>query len=318
MKIDVKYSIVIPSYNEEKSLLILLEKIKSIFLEKVKLSDFEIVFIDDGSTDDSYRLVENWMNNTKVQMTIIRFRKNRGKSYALNAGFKEALGKVILTLDADLQDEPYELFNLIAKLDQDYDLVSGWKKQRNDPLTKTIPSLLFNFVTSFISGVKLHDFNCGLKAYRSEVVKDINLYGELHRYIPLLAAWRGYKVTEIPVKHHKRKFGHTKYGVERYLRGFLDLITVTFLNKYLKRPLHLFGGVGLIFLFIGLIILVYFTILWFMGIGIGFRPLFFLGILMIIAGLQSFFFGLLGDMLASYSNTEQSYITVKNNIDENN
>ena len=295
--------------------MILLEKISNLFISKVKITDFEIVFVDDGSTDDSYQLVKNWMQNKKLQMTLIRFRNNRGKSYALNAGFKEALGEIILTLDADLQDEPNELFNLINKINQDYDLVSGWKRKRNDPWSKTIPSLFFNFVTSFISGVKLHDFNCGLKAYKSEVVKDLNLYGELHRYIPLLAAWRGYRVTEIPVKHHKRKYGYTKYGVERYLRGFLDLITVTFLNKYLKRPLHLFGSVGLIFLFIGILILLYFTALWFLGVGIGFRPLFFLGILMIISGLQSFFFGLLGDMLASSTNSDQRYITLKNKKD---
>ncbi len=315
MSKEIQYSIVIPSFNEEKSVLILLEKISNLFISKVKITDFEIVFVDDGSTDDSYQLVKNWMQNKKLQMTLIRFRNNRGKSYALNAGFKEALGEIILTLDADLQDEPNELFNLINKINQDYDLVSGWKRKRNDPWSKTIPSLFFNFVTSFISGVKLHDFNCGLKAYKSEVVKDLNLYGELHRYIPLLAAWRGYRVTEIPVKHHKRKYGYTKYGVERYLRGFLDLITVTFLNKYLKRPLHLFGSVGLIFLFIGILILLYFTALWFLGVGIGFRPLFFLGILMIISGLQSFFFGLLGDMLASSTNSDQRYITLKNKKD---
>ena len=311
MSNNIQYSIVIPSFNEEGSVIILLEKIRSIFLSKVQASEFEIVFVDDGSTDNSYFLVENWMQNTKMQMTLIRFRTNRGKSYALNAGFKEALGKVILTLDADLQDEPKELFNLIKKLNEDYDLVSGWKRNRNDPLSKTIPSLLFNSFTAFISGVKLHDFNCGLKAYRSEVVKDLNLYGELHRYIPLLAVWRGFRVSEIQVKHHKRKFGKSKYGLERYMRGFLDLITVTFLNKYLKRPLHLFGSVGLIFLFIGILILIYFTSLWFLGIGIGFRPLFFLGILMIIAGLQSFFFGLLGDMIASSNKNDQSYFLVK-------
>ncbi len=312
MSKEIKYSIVIPSFNEEESLLTLLEKIKDIFSSKVKLSEFEIVFVDDGSTDDSYELVKNWMQNTKMQMTLIRFRRNRGKSYALNAGFNESLGEIILTIDADLQDEPEELFNLINKLNKDFDLVSGWKKNRNDPWNKTIPSLFFNLITSFISGVKLHDFNCGLKAYKNEVVKDLNLYGELHRYIPLLAAWRGYRVSEIPVKHNKRKYGYSKYGIERYLRGFLDLITVTFLNKYLKRPLHLFGSVGLIFLFTGITILLYFTFLWFMGIGIGFRPLFFLGILMIISGLQSFFFGLLGDMLASSSNSDQRYLIIKN------
>ena len=308
---NIIYSIIVPSFNEEKSILILLEKIKYLFTSRFDLDEFEVIFVDDGSTDNSYFLVENWTENNNLLMNLIRFRTNRGKSYALNAGFKEALGEVILTLDADLQDEPEELFNLIDKLNEDYDMVSGWKKFRKDPLNKTIPSKFFNFVTSFISGVKLHDFNCGLKAYKSEVVKDLNLYGELHRYIPLLVVWRGFKVTEIPVKHNKREFGYSKYGIERYMRGFLDLITVTFLNKYLRRPLHLFGSVGLIFFLLGFGILFYFTILWFLGVGIGFRPLFFLGILMIISGLQCFFFGLLGDMLASTNNYNQSYFSKK-------
>ena len=295
----MEYSIIIPAYNEKDSILILLEKIKSIFLNNTNLENFEIIFIDDGSTDNTYLIAKEWFIKEELNYSLINFRVNRGKSYALDAGFKESSGEIILTIDADLQDEPDELFNLINKLKNNYDLVSGWKRNRKDPLNKTIPSLFFNKFTSFISGVKIHDFNCGLKAYRKDVVKDINLYGELHRYIPLLAAWRGFRIAEVPVKHHRRKYGYSKYGIERYLRGFLDLVTIIFLNKYLKRPLHLFGSIGIILLFFGVLIESYLTILWFLGDPIGSRPLLFFGILLIISGLQSFFFGLLGDMLAS-------------------
>ncbi len=295
----MEYSIIIPAYNEKDSILILLEKIKSIFLNNTNLENFEIIFIDDGSTDNTYLIAKEWFIKEELNYSLINFRVNRGKSYALDAGFKESSGDIVLTIDADLQDEPDELFNLINKLKNNYDLVSGWKRNRNDPLNKTLPSLFFNKFTSFISGVKIHDFNCGLKAYRKDVVKDINLYGELHRYIPLLAAWRGFRIAEVPVKHHRRKYGYSKYGIERYLRGFLDLVTIIFLNKYLKRPLHLFGSIGIILLFFGVLIESYLTILWFLGDPIGSRPLLFFGILLIISGLQSFFFGLLGDMLAS-------------------
>ena len=295
----MEYSIIIPAYNEKDSILILLEKIKSIFLNNTNLENFEIIFIDDGSTDNTYLIAKEWFIKEELNYSLINFRVNRGKSYALDAGFKESSGDIVLTIDADLQDEPDELFNLINKLKNNYDLVSGWKRNRKDPLNKTLPSLFFNKFTSFISGVKIHDFNCGLKAYRKDVVKDINLYGELHRYIPLLAAWRGFRIAEVPVKHHRRKYGYSKYGIERYLRGFLDLVTIIFLNKYLKRPLHLFGSIGIILLFFGVLIESYLTILWFLGDPIGSRPLLFFGILLIISGLQSFFFGLLGDMLAS-------------------
>ena len=308
----MEYSIIIPAYNEKDSIQILLTKIKSIFLKNTNLENFEIIFVDDGSTDNTYFIAKEWFIKNSVNYSLINFKLNRGKSYALDAGFKESSGDIVLTIDADLQDDPNEFFNLINKLKNNFDLVTGWKRNRNDPINKTLPSFVFNKFTSFISGIKIHDFNCGIKAYRKEVIKDINLYGELHRYIPLLAAWRGYRIGELAVKHHRRKYGHSKYGIERYLRGFLDLITITFLNKYLKRPLHLFGSIGLILLFFGILIESYLTILWFMGAAIGSRPLFFFGILLIISGLQSFFFGLLGDMLASSNLKNPTYQIEKN------
>lgn len=292
-------SIVIPLLNEEDSIKELTDRVvKQLdYLNK----KFEIIFIDDGSNDGSFdKLLE--LKKQMDSIRIIRFRKNFGKSAALAEGFQRAKGKYVITMDADLQDDPVEIPNLVAKLDNGYDLVSGWKQKRHDPITKTAPSKLFNFTTRLLTGIKIHDFNCGLKAYRYEVIKAIPVYGELHRYLPVLAHWQGFRVGEIIVEHHARKFGKTKYGFRRFFGGFFDLLTVLFITRYRQKPMHLFGFFGLVSLFTGLVISTYLSILWFQGHGIGQRPLLFLGVLLIIVGVQSFSLGLIGDMLTSTKN----------------
>jgi glycosyltransferase involved in cell wall biosynthesis len=290
-------SIVIPLYNEMESLDELTEKIAKT-LSKINITKYEFCFIDDGSTDDSLSVLKK-LQLKYSQIRILSFRKNYGKSIALAEGFKLASGNIIITMDADLQDDPEEIPNLIEKVNSGYDMVSGWKRRRKDPLRKTIPSKLFNFTTSLITGIKIHDFNCGLKAYKREVIKDIPVYGELHRYLPVLAHWKGYNVGEIIVRHHPRKFGISKYGWRRFFHGFFDLLTVLFITRYQQKPLHLFGFFGLISFSSGVIISLYLTILWIQGYGIGNRPLLFLGILLIIVGMQSFSIGLIGEMIAN-------------------
>ena len=207
---------------------------------------------------------------------MISFKTNQGKSAALNLGFELANGSSVITMDADLQDDPREIKNFLNKLHNGFDLVSGWKFKRNDPLSKTLPSKIFNFITSKVTGIKLHDFNCGFKAYKHDLVKDLKIYGEMHRFIPCLAHSLGYKVSEIKINHKARKFGTSKFGVERYFRGFFDLLTVLFLNNYKYRPLHLFGSIGILFILIGFVIEMYLIYKWILGFQIGNRPLFFL------------------------------------------
>ncbi|MHB2150730.1 glycosyltransferase family 2 protein [Calditrichota bacterium LG25] len=297
-------SIVIPFLNEEDSLQELVERIYT-HVRPLNLQ-FELIFIDDGSTDDSInRLLESKKKHPEIK--IVRFRKNFGKSTALSEGFDRARGEIVITMDADLQDDPAEIPNLLKKLDEGYDLVSGWKKKRHDPITKTVPSKLFNFTTRLLTGIKIHDFNCGLKAYRKEVIRAIPIYGELHRYLPVLAHWQGFRVGEIPVKHHARKFGHTKFGARRFLSGFFDLITVLFITRYKHKPMHLFGLFGLINMFFGALILVVLAIQWFQGEPLSRRPLLFLGILLVIVGVQSFSLGLIGDMLTSSKDTRPKF-----------
>ncbi|MHB2154854.1 glycosyltransferase family 2 protein [Calditrichota bacterium GD2] len=297
-------SIVIPFLNEEDSLQELVERIYT-HVRPLNLQ-FELIFIDDGSTDDSInRLLESKKKHPEIK--IVRFRKNFGKSTALSEGFDRAQGEIVITMDADLQDDPAEIPNLLKKLDEGYDLVSGWKKKRHDPITKTVPSKLFNFTTRLLTGIKIHDFNCGLKAYRKEVIRAIPIYGELHRYLPVLAHWQGFRVGEIPVKHHARKFGHTKFGARRFLSGFFDLITVLFITRYKHKPMHLFGLFGLINMFFGALILVVLAIQWFQGEPLSRRPLLFLGILLVIVGVQSFSLGLIGDMLTSSKDTRPKF-----------
>lgn len=292
-------SIIIPMYNEEESIEKLYNNIiiniEKCILDKL-ITSYEIIFIDDGSTDLSCEKVKSLINKDS-NITLISFRKNFGKASALQAGFNHSTGDIIITMDADLQDDPIEIINFIKKIDEGYDLVSGWKKDRHDPLEKRLPSKLFNKVTSKLSGVKLHDFNCGFKAYKKEVVKSINVYGELHRYIPVLAIRKGFRVGEIPVHHNKREYGKSKYGFERYLRGLFDALSSSFISKFFDRPMYFFGKIGLLLLFVGVIICLYLTMLFFMGDRIGGRPLLMLGVLCIILGVQSISTGFIGDMI---------------------
>jgi glycosyltransferase involved in cell wall biosynthesis len=238
----------------------------------------------------------------------LSFRKNYGKSAALHVGFKAATGDAVVTMDADLQDDPQEVQNLLKKLDEGFDLCSGWKKKRQDPFIKKISSKFFNFVTRVISGIKIHDFNCGLKAYRKEVVENVKVYGELHRYIPVLAKWQGYTVTEIPVMHHPRRYGKTKFGITRFFKGFIDLFTVTFVTRYIKRPMHFFGFLGALSFLIGFVVLGYLTILWIQGIPLSNRPMLFLGMLLIIVGVQLFAVGLLGEVIVHNAMDDREYV----------
>ena len=297
----MKVSVVIPLYNEEESLSELHNRLTAVF-DGLSGTDWEILYVDDGSTDGSLGILTK-IFETDEKARVLSFRGNLGKSAALAAGFLAVDGDVVITMDADLQDDPKEIPGLLAKLDEGYDLVSGWKRTRHDPWTKTLPSKLFNKTTALLTGIKIHDFNCGLKAYRVSVTQDIKVYGELHRYLPVLAHWHGYKVGEIEVEHHPRKFGKTKFGIERFTRGMLDLVTVLFLKRYLRRPLHFFGAGGMLCFFVGFLIEAYFVGLKIAGHSIGRRPLFFLGILLIIVGLQLFSLGLLGEMIV---NTGQS------------
>lgn len=290
---DQMITFVIPMYNEEESLALLYEKIIQNTANKYR---YEIIFVDDGSTDGSVTVIRKIIEKDP-NVHLIVFRKNFGKAAALQAGFRNSQGDIIITMDADLQDDPSEISHFIDKINEGYDLVSGWKKERHDPLEKRLPSKLFNRVTSHLSGVELHDFNCGFKAYRREVVENIDVYGELHRYIPVLAYRKGFKITEIVVHHNKREYGKSKYGFERYLRGLFDSITVAFLGKFYDRPMYFFGKIGLLLLGVGALICGYLTVLWFLGQGIGGRPLLMLGVLSIILGVQMFSIGFLGDML---------------------
>ncbi len=292
----IEISVVIPLFNEEESLPELSFLLEEELTRFVK-NRWEVIFIDDGSTDQSFNVLKD-INKRNHRFKAIRFRRNYGKSAALDIGFGAAKGKYVITMDSDLQDDPAEIPGMIKKLNEGYDLVSGWKKKRYDPITKTLPSKLFNYITSLASGIKLHDFNCGLKAYRKEVIKTVNVYGEMHRYIPALAYWEGFKVTEMVVKHHPRRYGVSKFGVSRFVNGFLDLLTVLLTTKYFKRPLHFFGLIGSLLTLIGLSLNVYLTIEWFLGLTyLSNRPLALFGVALIIVGVQFISTGLLGEML---------------------
>lgn len=299
-------SVVIPLYNEEDSLKELYQQLRST-LQRSNYR-YELIFVDDGSTDRSFQnLLELRRNDQRVK--IIRFRRNFGKSAALAVGFEKASGMYVITLDADLQDDPAEIPSLIKKLEDGHDLVSGWKKVRKDPITKTIPSKFFNFVTRIMTGIRIHDFNCGLKAYRNEVVKAVNVYGELHRYIPVLAHNAGFKVGEMIVRHRPRKFGRTKFGIGRFWKGYLDLVTVLFTTRYFRRPLHLFGFWGMVLVLGGLAIDGWLAAEWFLGrTALSNRPLFLGGILSIIVGIQFISIGLLGEMISKSRRTTEEYL----------
>jgi glycosyltransferase involved in cell wall biosynthesis len=298
-------SVVAPLLNEEESLEELYAQIAAVMGEMGK--SFEVIFVDDGSTDRSFPILEE-MHKKDRRVKVVRFRRNFGKSAALSVGFKEARGEYVITMDADLQDDPAEIPGLIEALGDRYDLVSGWKRKRHDPISKTIPSRFFNFVTARMTGIPIHDFNCGLKAYRRQVVKEISVYGELHRYIPALAHWAGYRVGEKVVNHRPRKYGRTKFGISRFFRGFLDLLTVLFTMRYLRRPLHLYGLWGGISFMVGVFIDGYLSVEWFLGrTSLSNRPLFLLGFLFIIIGIQFVSLGLLGEMINRQQRDEQTY-----------
>jgi glycosyltransferase involved in cell wall biosynthesis len=292
---DVELSLVVPVHNEREALPELLVEMERA-CERIGLA-WEIVVVDDGSTDGTAELLERHVRE-RGGVRAIRLRRNFGKSAALTAGFEHSSGALVITLDGDGQDDPAEIPALIGKLDEGYDLVSGWKQVRRDPVLKRWSSRLFNWVTGRLSGLRLHDFNCGLKAYRGRCARSLDIYGELHRYIPVLAADRGWRVTEIPVAHRPRMHGRSKFGPERYFRGLFDLMTVLFIGRYQQRPLHLFGGIGLVLMLAGLAISVYLTVLRLSGEGIGDRPLLLLGALLLIVGIQLVTFGLLAQMLA--------------------
>jgi len=290
-----RLSVVVPLYNEQGSLAELHRRIVEA-CDGV-IDDYEVIYIDDGSTDGSGSVLADLRSND-TRVRIITFRVNSGKAAGLQAGFDAATGDYIITMDADLQDDPAEIPALVAELDSGLDMVSGWKKTRHDPLSKRLPSKLFNAVVRFISGMKLHDFNCGLKAYRREVVDTLNIYGELHRYIPVLAKFEGFRVGEIAVRHHPRKFGRSKYGVKRFLSGFLDLLTVILLTRYTMKPLHLFGSIGLILCLLGGIVNFYIVTLWLRYHNIqGRQPLLVGGVFLFLLGMQFISTGLLAELI---------------------
>ena len=305
-------SIVVPLFNEEESLPELCTWIQKVAEENN--FTYEIILIDDGSTDDSWQVIENLISN-HFPIKGIKFQRNYGKSAALNEGFKAAIGDVVITMDADLQDSPDEIPELRRMIMEDgYDLVSGWKKKRYDPITKTIPTKFFNGVTRWVSDIKLHDFNCGLKAYKNKVIKSIEVFGEMHRYIPVIAKWAGFrKIGEKVVEHRARKYGKTKFGLERFINGFLDLGTITFVSKFGKRPMHFFGLYGTLSFLIGLVMIIYLIIAKFVSTEFGLtnRPSFYIAMVTMIIGMQLFLAGFLAELISRNSAERNSYLIEK-------
>jgi len=303
MDVGRTLSIILPVFNEDESLLELhrelLEQI-STAIRQGFISDYEIVFINDGSSDESENRIKSIIA-IDPHVCLINLRKNFGKSEALQTGFRHIRGDIIITMDADLQDDPAELIRFIQTIDEGFDLVSGWKFDRQDPMEKKIASKFFNKVVAILSNVKLHDFNCGYKAYRREVTDSIEIYGELHRYIPILVKRNGFNITEIKVHHRKRSYGKSKYGISRYQHGFFDSLTISYLLRFHDKPMYFFGKIGLVALLAGLAISTYLTVLWFMGQAIGGRPLLILGVLCIILGVQFISIGFIGDMIVAAS-----------------
>ena len=291
------YSVIIPCYNEEMSIEELSSRISNVFTNIN--ADFEIIFIDDGSVDDTWKIIKI-LSDKDPRIKGISFRSNFGKSIAFSCGFRHATGEVIFTIDGDLQDRPEEIPKFIDKLNEGFDLVSGWKKIRKDSRDKVVASRIFNFFTSKLTDVKIHDFNCGFKAYKRRTIKNLNIYGDLFRFIPAFVKWNGFKVGEVIVEHNPRKYSKSKYGARRLLRGFFDLFTIIFLLRYLRKPLHFFGVIGGITLLAGIGVNIYLSVLWFLGNQIGNRPLLVLGMLLMIIGIQFIMTGLIAEMITHF------------------
>ena len=305
----MQVSIVVPLYNEEESLPELMEWIDKV-MQQHSLS-YEVLLVDDGSKDKSWSVIEA-LAVKYATIRAIKFQRNYGKSAALNVGFEAAQGDVVVTMDADLQDSPDEVPELYKMVvEGGYDVVSGWKQKRYDPITKTIPTKLYNWAARAMSGIQLHDFNCGLKAYKNEVIKSVEVYGEMHRYIPILARRAGFdKIGERIVQHQARKYGVTKFGIERFLFGFLDLLSVSFMTRFAKRPMHLFGGLGVLSFLVGFVITVYLTIAKFVFAVYRMteRPLFYIGLVAIIVGVQLFLAGFLAELVSRSSSDRNNYL----------
>ena len=299
-------SFLIPVLNEQGSLQALHQAITATM--DALAYPYEILFVDDGSTDQSPAILHDLYERDGDHVRVIQFRRNFGKTAALTAGFSLVRGEIVVTMDADLQDDPTELPKLLAKLDEGYDLVGAWRAERNDPITKRGPSWLANTTVSALTGVRLHDVNCGFKVYRREVVGDLKLYGDLHRYIPVLAHWKGYSIVEVPVVHHPRRFGQSKFGGGRFGRSYIDFLSVLFLTTYLRRPMHLFGMAGTLFAAVGAAIMLYLATLWLVQGQLGWRPLLFVGITALMVGIQLVSIGLLGEMLRNVTfRAEEEY-----------
>ncbi|HKW51416.1 MAG TPA: glycosyltransferase family 2 protein [Candidatus Eisenbacteria bacterium] len=307
---DLDLTVLVPVLNEAENMRPLVEKIVQDLKPLGK--SYEILVIDDGSTDGTFDELRA-LAPSVPSLRGVRFRRNFGKSAALSAGFREARGGVVVTMDGDLQDDSAEIARLLAKIDEGFDLVSGWKQDRKDSISKTVPSKLFNAVTSAVSGVPLHDMNCGLKAYRGEVTRTIHLRGELHRFIPVLAHWSGFRVGEIRTVHHPRIHGKTKFGVSRFLNGFLDLTAVMFLTTSSNRPVHLFGRVGIAFALAGAVVTMIYTWPWFLGEGLRLRPGLLFGLVLVILGIQFLSLGFLGEMIAG-SRAEEPHYAIRERL----
>ncbi len=317
-------SVVVPVFNEVESLPELAAWIEKV-MDQNNFS-YEVIFIDDGSRDGSWKLIES-LSQKNFRIKGIKFQRNYGKSAALNTGFRNAEGQVIITMDSDLQDSPDEIPELYKMIIEDgYDLVSGWKKERHDPLSKTIPTKLYNGVTRKMTGTKLHDMNCGLKSYSKDVIKSIEVYGEMHRYIPVIAKWAGFnKIGEKVVKHYPRQYGKTKFGIERYINGFLDLLSISFVGRFGKRPMHFFGLWGTLVFFIGFVIAAYLAYAKFFleGYRMTDRPLFYFGLMSMLVGVQLFLAGFIGELISRTASDKNEYLISKttglnNSKDSNN
>jgi glycosyltransferase involved in cell wall biosynthesis len=307
----MKLSIVIPLLNEKESLSDLTDAIRANIPDN--MTPYEIIFVDDGSSDGSFEVLKSLHEKYPDNVRVFRFTRNYGKSAALSVGIGKAIGDKIITMDADLQDDPSAIPEMVRTLDSGWDLVSGWKKKRHDPVAFTFPSKVWNFFMAAITGVRLHDLNCGFKAYRSDTAKSLDIYGDRHRYLPVLAHWNGYSVTEVPVTHHARKFGKSKYGFSKFFKGSFDLLTLLFLRKYLKNPMHFFGMIGILFAIVGFAILSFFGIEWIISGNMHLRPLVLLAIGALIMGVQFFSIGLIGELITNL--TPHNTYTIRESLE---